>query len=43
MLGGEFQVQPLLSETQHARLSGIPLFVAASMGEGIHLDVSTTH
>ena len=29
--------------TLHAHLSGIPLFVAAFMGGGIPLDVSTTH
>ena len=42
-LGGEFQVPPLLHETQHAHLPGIPLFVAAFIGEGISLDVSMTH
>ena len=42
VLGGEFQVLPLLYETRHAHLPVIPLFEAAFMGEGIHLDVSTT-
>ena len=39
ILGGKFQVPPLLYETLHAYLPGIPLFVAAFMGGGIHLDV----
>ena len=43
VLGGEFQVPPLLYETRHVYLPVIPLFVAAFMREGIHLDVSTTH
>ena len=42
VLGGKFQVPPLLYETLHAYLPGIPLFVAAFMRGGIHLDVSTT-
>ena len=39
VLGGKFQVPPLLYETEHAYLPGIPLFMAAFMGGGIHLDV----
>ena len=42
MLGGEFQVLPLLYEILHAHNPGIPLFVDAFMREEIHLDASTT-
>ena len=40
MLGGEFLVPPLLYETLHAYLPGIPLFVTAFMRGEIHLDMS---